>query len=188
MADALAAAGWTTVLPEYARVAGDPAPTITDLGLIASQAAASVDHHDGTVILIGHSAGGHLVLWASAAKLCPVLAGTLALGPAADLLLAHELGLGNGAVTAFLGAEPVSRPDLDPRQLPAPTTPLTIVHGVEDDIVPLAISESFAAAHPRTRLVSLEHTGHFGLIDPLAPAWSTVVAELHALSDGAVKD
>jgi len=180
MADALAAAGWTAALPEYARVARDPAPTLADLTLILGQAAVKVAHHNGKVILVGHSAGGHLALWAAAAAVCPVLAGTLA--PAADLLLAHELGLGNGAVSRFLGADPVSRPDIDPRQMAAPVTAATIVHGVDDETVPLIISESYVAAHPHVRLSSIPGAGHFALIDPLAPAWSTVIAELARLS------
>jgi acetyl esterase/lipase len=185
MADALAAAGWTAALPEYARVSRDPAPTLADLTLILSQAAGTVEHQNGSVVLIGHSAGGHLALWAAAARLCPGLAGTLALGPAADLLLAHELGLGNGAVSRFLGADPVSRPDIDPRQMPAPVTATTIVHGTDDATVPLLVSESYAAAHPPVRLITVADAGHFALIDPLAPAWSTVVAELARLSAGA---
>jgi acetyl esterase/lipase len=178
MADALAAAGWTVALPEYARVAQDPAPALADLTAIVGTAAGSVHHHNGSVVLVGHSAGGHLALWASAAGLCPVLKGTLALAPAADLLLAHELGLGSGAVARFLGADPVSRPDLDPRQMSGPTTATTLIHGTEDTIVPLAVSESYVAAHVQARLLTVAGAGHFALIDPLAPAWSTVAAEL----------
>jgi acetyl esterase/lipase len=178
MADALAAAGWTVALPEYARVTRDPAPTLADLTLILNQAATSVENHNGAIILIGHSAGGHLALWAAAAGVCPVLTGTLALAPVADLLLAHELGLGNGAVSRFLGADPVSRPDIDPRQMAAPVTAAAIVHGVDDETVPLVVSESYVAAHPQVRLSAIPGAGHFALIDPLAPVWSTVTAEL----------
>ena len=183
MADALAAAGWTVALPEYARVARDPAPTLSDMAAILSQAAGKVEHHNGKVILVGHSAGGHLALWAAAAGLCPQLTGTLALAPAADLLLAHELGLGSGAVSRFLGADPVSRPDIDPRQMAAPVTATTIVHGTADEVVPLLVAESYAAAHSEVRLITVAEAGHFALIDPLAPAWSIVVAELRRLGE-----
>ncbi len=141
-----------------------------------------MQHHNGTLLVLGHSAGGHLALWAAAAGVCPQLAGTLALAPAADLLLAHELGLGSGAVQRFLGADPVSRPDIDPRQMPGPTAATTVVHGTDDTTVPLVVSESYVAAHPRVRLVTLAGAGHFALIDPLAPAWPTVVAELTRLN------
>jgi acetyl esterase/lipase len=182
MADAIAAAGWTVALPEYSRQPQHPDTTLNDVALILTHAAQRVPTHNGRVVLVGHSAGGHLVLWAAAARICPVLTGTLALAPVADLLLAYELGLGNGAVSRFLGREPVSRPDIDPRQMAAPDTATTIVHGVDDDTVPLAISESYIAAHPQVRWVPVAGAGHYALIDPLAPAWSTVMTELAALA------
>jgi acetyl esterase/lipase len=180
MADAIAAAGWTVALPEYARVPQNPAPMLADLTLILSRAPARIALHNGRVILVGHSAGGHLALWASAACVCPTLVGTLALAPVADLLLAHELGLGNGAVARFLGADPVSRPELDPRQMSGPVTATTIVHGSDDVIVPPLVSESYVAAHPLVPLIRVAGAAHFALIDPQAAAWSIVMRELAA--------
>jgi acetyl esterase/lipase len=178
MAEAIAAAGWSVALPEYARVPGDPAPTLADLTAVLTQAARLAGRHNGSVILIGHSAGGHLALWATAARLCPRLTGTVALAPVADLLLAHEMALGHGAVARFLGGEPVSRPDIDPRQMSSPVTPTTIVHGRDDALVPLAISESYVAAHPSAALLPIAGAGHFALIDPLSAAWPLVVRQL----------
>jgi acetyl esterase/lipase len=182
MAAAIAAAGWTVALPEYARVAGNPAPMLADLTVVLTRTPRIVVHHNGSVILLGHSAGGHLALWAAAARIGPALAGTLALAPVADLLLAHEMALGNDAVAGFLGCEPVSRPDLDPRQMAAPVTPTTIVHGSADAIVPLAISESYVAAHPVVPLIPIAGAEHFALIDPLSPAWPVVIQQLNRLS------
>jgi acetyl esterase/lipase len=178
MADAIAAAGWTVVLPEYARVARDPAPTFADLSRLLSHSQGQVPSHNGRVVLIGHSAGGHLALWASAARICPQLIGTLALAPVADLMLAHRLGLGNGAVSRFLGVDPATRPDIDPVRMAAPTTPTVLLHGLDDDTVPVSISESYAAAHPATRLMALPGAGHFDLIEPQASAWEMVLVEL----------
>ncbi len=182
MADAIAAAGFTVALPEYSRVAGNPAPTLADLTLLLAAAPSCVDTHDGRMVLLGHSAGGHLALWASAAQPCAGLVGTLALAPVADLLLAHELGLGNDAVSRFLGCDPVSRPDLDPRQMPAPARPVTLMHGDEDAIVPPLVSESYVAAHRAARLIGVAGAGHFALIDPLSVAWSLVLAQLERLA------
>jgi acetyl esterase/lipase len=182
MADAMAAAGWTVALPEYSRVAGDPEPTLADLRVLLAQAVVRIAAHNAQVVLIGHSAGGHLVLWASAARLCPTLIGTLALAPVADLQLAQQLGLGNGAVARFLGCTPDRRPDLDPCRMPASAAATTLLHGIDDDTVPLAISESYVAAHPAARLVALAGAGHYEVIDPHAPAWSSVMAELARFS------
>jgi acetyl esterase/lipase len=183
MAQAIAAAGWTVALPEYARVPLDPAPLLADLTSILTRSPRLIRGHNGGVILIGHSAGGHLALWATAARACPALVATLALAPVADLLLAHELGLGSGAVARFLGCDPVSRPDLDPRQMQAPLTPTTILHGSADAMVPLIVSESYVAAHAMVPLRVVPDAGHFAPIDPQAPAWSTVMTELDRRRD-----
>ena len=182
LAQAIAAAGWTVALAEYARMPGNPAPTFADLTLALTRAPQIVALHNGGVILLGHSAGGHLVLWAAAARICPTLAGTLALAPVADLLLAHEMGLGDGAVARFLGCDPVSRPDLDPRQRSAPQTPTTILHGSADTIVPPAISESYVAAHSLVTLIPVVGAGHFALIDPHSSAWPLVIAQLYGFT------
>ena len=178
MAQAIAAAGWTVALPEYARVPGNPAPTIADLTRLLTQAPRSVTHHNGGVILVGHSAGGHLALWATAARIGRTVVGTLVLAPVADLVLAHELGLGSGAVARFLGGDPVSRPDLDPRQMSGPATPTTILHGSDDLIVPPTISESYVAAHAAVPLIAVAGAGHYALIDPQAAAWASVTSQL----------
>jgi pimeloyl-ACP methyl ester carboxylesterase len=108
--------------------------------------------------------------------------GALALGAAADLQLAHELNLGDGAALAFLGEEPNRRADLDPKRMPSPAIGVTIVHGDADEVVPISVSESYVATHPRARLVKLHGAGHFALIDPQTGAWPTVVAELERLA------
>jgi acetyl esterase/lipase len=182
MAEALVAAGWTVASAEYRRIPGDPDATLHDVGRAVEALPNLIGRHNGSAVLIGHSAGGHLVLWAAATSRVPTLAGTLALGPAADLCLAHELTLGDGAALAFLGTDPQSRADVDPRRLSSPERRTTIVHGEEDDIVPISLSESYVAAHPRTRLVRLPGIGHFAVIDPLSAAWPTVVQELQAIT------
>jgi len=118
----------------------------------------------------------------TAARRTPQLIGTLALAPAADLQLAHEMNLGDGATLAFLGVSPVARPDVDPRQLPSPTIPTTIIHGDKDVVVRLPVAESYVAAHPRVRLIRLAGVGHFAVIDPLSDVWPTILDELRKLS------
>ncbi len=182
MAEAIASAGWTVAAAEYRRVPGDPEKTLHDVGEALAVLPGKISHHDGNVVLIGHSAGGHLVLWLSAARRTPQLAGTLALAPVADLRLAHELNLGDGAAAAFLGANPRTRPDVDPKQLPSPQIPTTIVQGERDVIVRPSLAESYVSAHPKVRLVRLAGVGHFAPIDPETTAWQTVLAELRSLS------
>jgi acetyl esterase/lipase len=182
MAEAIASAGWTVASAEYRRVPGDPEKTLHDVSEALAVAPEKVSHHNGSVVLVGHSAGGHLVLWLTVARRTPRLAGTLALAPAADLQLAHQLNLGDGAAEAFLGANPKTRPDVDPRQLPSPQIPTTIVQGERDVVVRPSLAESYVGVHPKVRLVRLPGVGHFAPIDPETATWQTVLAELHSLS------
>ena len=61
-----------------------------------------------------------------------------------------------------------------PAALPAPPVPVTLVHGSDDDIVPLRMSQAFTAG----RLVEIPGAGHFDLIDPQSPAWPRVLSVL----------
>ena len=181
MAEAIAAAGWTVASIEYRRVPGDPDKTLQDVCDALTKLPAKVSHHNGHVVLLGHSAGGHLVLWLSAVRPTPQLIGTLALAPAADLQLAHELNLGDGATELFLGTNPKARPDVDPAQLPSPKIPTVIIQGDRDVVVRPAVAESYVSKHPSVRLVRLGGVGHFAVIDPLSAVWPTILEELHGL-------
>lgn len=185
MSCALAEVGWTTLTLEYRRVSGEPDVSLDDVATALDVLPAQVQRHNGQVILIGHSAGGHLVLWAAArcAQLGLPLAlrGVVALAPAADLQMAHALNLGDGAVRRFLGLDPVHRSDVNPMCLPTPSVAVTIIQGDDDEIVPPALAASYCAAFPATHLVSLAECGHFALIDPATAAWEVVLRELRAL-------
>ena len=187
-AQALAAAGHVVVSVEYRRVGGDggwPA-TLDDVvaasaqlpRLVAGAAPVAVATHDGgepRSVVIGHSAGGHLALWSATS--CPPrgLEAVVALAPVADLALAWQLRLGDGAVAAWLGGGPVDVSDryavADVSVLPAPRVPTTVVHGRSDSVVPLELSRRYvehvrrSPDAPAVRLVEQE-CGHFELITP----------------------
>jgi acetyl esterase/lipase len=181
MAAALAAAGWTVVVLNYRRIPGAPDASIEDVRLATHALPARVSGHDGRVLLVGHSAGGHLALLAGLAPAPESLCGILALAPAADLQRAYALALGGGAVADYLGGSPDARPDLDPRLCNAPVVPTRLLHGDQDAVVPLEVSASYVAAHPQVALDCLSDCGHFALIDPLSREWPTVVAALTRL-------
>jgi acetyl esterase/lipase len=181
MAAALAGAGWTVAAVEYRRAPPIPDHAVDDVEYALEALPAKISGHDGRVVVMGHSAGGHLALCAASERPVSHLHAALALAPVADLQLARALNLGGGAVLAFLGVEPDERPDIDPRWMPPPAIPTTIVHGGDDEIVPLLVSESYVAANPQARLVKLPAAGHFALIDPLSAAWPAVVGELERL-------
>ena len=139
----------------------------------------------GTVV-IGHSAGGHLALWAAAQAIDvePPLLGVVALGPTADLALGHELGVGSGAVADLLGGAPADVPDVlalaDPARLAA-RVPVGILHADADPMVPVALSRSYAAA-ARGDVVFRERPGddHFTFTTPDRADWAQT---LHAVAE-----
>ncbi|MGH3464298.1 MAG: alpha/beta hydrolase family protein [Kribbellaceae bacterium] len=180
MALALRDLGFAVAAVEYRREPGRPDLTTGDV----RQALESVPdlletRHEAVVA--GHSAGGHLALWALARPLDRVR-GVLALAPVADLVAAEQLDLDGGAAVAFLGTAAADRPDLDPARLPTPQVPVTVVHGTADGRVPYAMTESYTANRPGVRVVTLDGVDHFALIDPVGPAWPQVVDELERLS------
>jgi acetyl esterase/lipase len=174
MANAIRDAGWDVASIEYRRQPGDPDAMVADV-------AAALGVFERPFITLGHSAGGHLVLWAAAAAGLERLAGTIALAPVGDLVLGQELALETDAVTAFLGTDAHERADIDPARLPSPSTPVVIVHGTADEIVPLSVAEAYVDRHPSTRLVALDGIAHFAVIDPLSAAWPSVIAALESL-------
>lgn len=175
MSDALADAGLAVSTPEYRRIPGDPDATVADL----RAALAVLDGHPaGPPVLVGHSAGGHLALLAAVTM---PIRGAIGLGPVASLRLADALDLGEGAVRAYLGRPATDRADLDPRELADPPVPVTIVHGEEDEVVPLALSAAYLERHRSTRLVQLAGVGHFAIIDPRTSTFATVIDEVRGI-------
>ncbi|MEE4544543.1 alpha/beta hydrolase [Streptomyces sp. V4-01] len=152
------------------------------------------------IVLTGHSAGGHLVLWAAARHVLPpdspwhlvsppALRGVVALAPIADFGSAIRLHVCSGAVDDLLGG-PDHRADRAPHADPSVLLPTgiatTIVHGATDNVVPRQVSEAFAAAAAAAgeepTVAWLPATGHFPLIDPAAPAAQAVIDEIVQLA------
>jgi pimeloyl-ACP methyl ester carboxylesterase len=110
----------------------------------------------------------------------PEIAGVLALAPVADLADAYRQKLGEGAVAELLGGGPEAHAEryaaTDTGALPAPDVPVVLVHGALDDRVPVAQSQRYPAP-----LVELPDVEHFGVIDPLSPAWPAVLGALKTL-------
>ncbi|MEV4821546.1 alpha/beta hydrolase [Micromonospora sp. NPDC049274] len=199
LAAALAADGYPVAQLEYRRT-GQPGGgwpgTFTDaLAGIAALPELAAEALPGRVrrtapILIGHSAGGHLALYAAATAPSTV-GGVLALAPVADLAEAYRLDLDSGAVAALLGGGPADFPDryaaTDPRSLVPIRTRTVVVHGSRDQQVPVAMSRDFVVAGRATgsdiALLELPGCEHFGLIDPESSAWPRVLDVLRSLHD-----
>ena len=185
MTQALADCGYTVISPEYRRVSGNPDITMDDIRVGLQVLPTAVHgYFDGRAILMGHSAGGHLALWA--AGVCPPqgLIATIALAPIADLQAAQTADLGGGALLDFVGGPVEDRSDLDPARLPSPAQPTILLSGALDDQVPPAISDGYLRAHRGVDSRVLESVGHYEFIDPNSAVWPTIVATLRAVSQG----
>ncbi len=189
LAVALAEAGWTSANVEYRRLGPGAHRAMLD------DVAAARRRLDGLrpVVAVGHSAGGHLALWLGAEGMVDAC---VALGGVCDLAAAERAGLGDGAVREFLGGAPDEAPDAylaaDPGARLPLGVPQVLVHGLDDDRVPLTHAKAYAtrarAAGDDCRLVELD-ADHFEPIDPRSGAWPDVVdaLELAASVAGAAR-
>ena len=198
MAVALRARGWAVALPEYRRVGGAPGleggyPTTFDDALQAALALPALLARRGMqprhTRIAGHSAGGHLALWL--ASQTQVQADrVVALAPVADLRAAAVQNLGDGAVQALLGGLPEQQParyaatDVAERLHSSPKREIVIVHGQDDDRVPIGNLRGLIERHPWISLHTLAGTEHFALVDPLLHPWPVVCAALEAAPTG----
>src|SRR5205814_1634281 len=102
--------------------------------------------------------------------------------PVADLRRAYELQLGSRAVADLLGGSPKDKPERYLAASPPDLLPLKVrqrvLHGVDDNIVPISISRDYVAAARAkgddATLRELRGAGHFELIDPRSTAWPCV--------------
>jgi acetyl esterase/lipase len=136
----------------------------------------------GRVVLVGHSAGGQLVLWAAKGARLPVVA----LAAVSDLRESAERVGPHGAVARFLRGMPDDVPGRYAEASPREHLPLGVrqilVHGDADLSVPYAQSVSYAeAAAGEAELVTLDGAGHFEPIDPQARVFPATVTAIRSL-------
>lgn len=148
----------------------------------------------GRVVLVGHSAGGHLVSWAAARARLPhasplwtadplPVKGVVSLAGINDLEAFRATGPdrcgGPQTIDDLVAA--AARPgqdiyaDTSPARLPAPAAPVVVISGALDPIVPPAFGPPFARVWSAREIV-IDGAGHFELIDPTSAAWMAVIA------------
>lgn len=199
-AAALAGRGMRVALVEYRRVGGGGGWPDT-----AQDVNAALDHLGAPPdVLLGHSAGGQLALWAAAEREHAAHR-VLGVAPLADLARAHQLGLSNGAVADFLagptdvdssaGAGGATGVDgqvgaggtreervqeglrkADPMRLPS-RVPVELLHGTGDQDVPCDLSRRYANDWG-ARLHLLPGVGHFAPVTPHTAAFDVLVDAL----------
>ncbi len=189
---AFAAAGYTVALGEYRRAGmpgGGVPGTLDDVRALIEAVGrdASVPHR---IVLVGHSAGGHLVAWAAGQPWVEGLGvvGVVSLAGVVDLDAADRLHLGSDAARAFVGTGPGTPAwrSADPMTAMPPRVPVRLLSGTEDDVVPTVVGDAYLEAAHRAggdvERTVVPDAGHFSLIDPDQPAFATVLSTVAALT------
>lgn len=180
--------GWPNTFLDVGR-------SIDHLRTIANENALDLDR----VVVMGHSAGGHLALWAGARHKLehtsdlfeddPLpLKGILALSPCTELAFLYHAQAMDNAVERLLGGTPESVPSRYRDASPESHIPLGIPHtifiGAEDgfEIFGRAyFNRARKANDQEIRLVVAPDSGHFEMINPATSTWLHVNSELFKL-------
>lgn len=188
---------WNVEYRGTGRDGGGWPQTLLDVAAAFDRLATVAEVDLGRIVACGHSAGGHLALWAACRRSLPpasVLGGAevvpgavVALAPVCDLVSAARDQLGDSAVKALLEAEPDEEPGRYALASPAGLVPidaaLVLVHGAADVVVPVGQSRSFASVATNAgggpvELVELDGVDHFDVIDVEHAAWQTARTRL----------
>jgi len=192
MSSALTALGFATWNVEYRRTgAGGGFPnTLSDVATAVDRLAGE-DVPAGltdNVVLLGHSAGGHLAVWAASRtdrtpgaepRVRP--RGAISLAGVLDLLRAGSVPGSIVPVTEFMGGSPTESPEdyalADPSRLVPAGCPVWAVHADRDETVPAEQSTSYVAlaeaAGAKVKRVVVPGD-HLAVIDPDASCFPTI--------------
>lgn len=120
------------------------------------------------LFVIGHSAGGHLALWAGS-KRPDAIDLIVGLSAITDLVALSKTGAsGSEEARGLLDAGA-------PSEVDAVADKTFLVHGEDDEIVPTSQSTRLSTA---ARVELIAGMGHFPILDPEREHWPLVVAEL----------
>jgi acetyl esterase/lipase len=207
--DALKAKGVATWNIEYRRLgqsgAGWPG-TYLDVGkgidhLRSIAASRKLDLK--RVIVIGHSGGGHLAIWAAARGHVPSgsaiyvtdplpLRGVIDLAGPADMAAVLPFQMrcgGRPVVEEMLGGTPTEVPQRYSDTSAISKLPLgvaqTLVWGRRDENAPISMGESYVEAARRSNekvnLITFADLGHFEIATTIGPSWPVVEKEIRRM-------
>lgn len=154
-------------------------------------------------VLTGHSAGGHLALWAASRSRLPAgsplqqsgeplpVRGVVSIAGVGDLAaFAPRLpgNCGRGILERLSGGGSDAYADVSPARLGLPEMvhAVVMVSATDDQIVPLRAARDYRQALPaeaasRVRLRDVAGAGHFDLVTPGTPAFEAVFEEVQRL-------
>lgn len=212
MGDALKDGGIATWNVEYRRLgqSGSGWPgTYLDIGRAVDHLRALAREYPldlGRVVIVGHSAGGHLAMWAAARARLPAASplyapdplpvrGVLDLAGPVDMTAnvpGYQALCRDSVITSLLGGTPAEVPARYAHASPIKLLPLGIpqvlILGAHEDFVPLPLAEAYAqaagGAGDPVRLLVIPGVGHFETASPRASTWPLVESVIRSLLDG----
>jgi len=142
------------------------------------------------VVAVGHSAGGHLSLWAAARARLPKdsplwradplrIRAVVSLGGIGDLN--PHAGIFAGACGPSIAqvAPPRTYPETSPGEVLPSGAGVTMIHGQFDHVMPPDTGQAYAAkarrAGDKARAIEIKGVGHFDPVIPTTEAWKAVV-------------
>lgn len=173
--------GWPTTFQDVA-AAVDFVPSV-------AKSIPQIDERNA--IVVGHSAGGQLAMWAGTRHNLsgdeigadPAFrpAGVVSLAGPLDMRRAVELG--DSRIVKVLGGEPNQVPgrytSVDPIQNIDPSVPTVAMAGANDRVVPPVLSRDYVTADNRaggtSKFVLLPATDHSSIVNPAASAFPVVI-------------
>jgi acetyl esterase/lipase len=174
--------GWPQTFEDVAHAVDALADLASESGLQGVQAPLDLR----SVVVLGHSAGGQLALWAAGrGQLSPGTLGAdprvrpsavVGLAPVTDMTAAGE------AAVALLGGDAAAHPErwvgADPTRAAPPDVPTLIVHPQADQTIPVIRSRTFVercrAAGADVTLADPPGEGHQHVILPGSRSWAAV--------------
>ena len=180
--------------------------TFRDVGAAMDRLALEAPHDNigmKRVVVVGHSAGGHLALWAAARYKLPAwsplhwaapqpVVGVVDIAGIPNLKTDTETACGPEVLKKLAGPPSKARRDVYADTSPGALLPLgvpqVVIHGTEDTTVPPAIGEAYVQAARAAGDKVVFHSppgGHVEEITPGTPAWGDAVASIQGLLRGA---
>lgn len=171
----------------------DTANAIDELRALAPRYHLDLAH----VVTVGHSAGGHLAVWAAArsriAKTSALyrsdplaIHGAVSLSGIVDLEAYRSTGPdscgGPPTIDGIAGKHPDPYADTSPARMVPSGVHQMIISGDLDRIVPAPFGHAYArkakAAGDRVDDIEIKGAGHYEMIDPKSAAWPTIEAAI----------
>jgi acetyl esterase/lipase len=194
----LGIAVWSIGYRRADEVGGGYPGTFEDIGAAIDRLRSEADRYHldlSRTVVVGHSAGGHLALWAAARDRLPAASPLYRAQPFMPRSVISLAGVGDleafarfvpvlcgpGVLDRLVPATASANPyaEISPAALPPPNGRVVMISGILDRLVPPYVAHDYARVMRRkqatsTELVDIPGAGHFDLVSPGTAAWEEV--------------